>query len=99
MKSIQSNAGIAFILRNRQRVKLLGKHSEVLQVMTFSDVVEVLKSLSTDEKGEIQLLLTQYLREERRDKIYENFSAAQVEQQKGELKFSSNVNELKQLIE
>jgi transcriptional regulator with AAA-type ATPase domain len=67
--------------------------------MTFSDVVEVVKSLSTDEKREIQLLLQQYLREERRDEIYINFKAAQVEQQKGELKFSSNIKELKQLIE
>lgn len=28
--------------------------------MTFSDVVEGAKNLSTDEKGEIQLLLQQY---------------------------------------
>ncbi len=34
--------------------------------MTFSDVVEAIKRLSTDEKQEIQLLLKQYLREERR---------------------------------
>lgn len=67
--------------------------------MTFSDVVEVIKSLSTDEKREIQLLLQQYLREERRDEIYDNFKLAQVEQQKGELKFSANIKELKQLIE
>ena len=67
--------------------------------MTFSDVVEVIKSLSTDEKGEIQLLLTQYLREERRDEIYENFSAAQIEQQEGELKFFPDVNELRRMIE
>jgi hypothetical protein len=80
-------------------LNLLGKHGEVLQMMTFSDVVEVIKNLSTDEKSEIQLLLTQYLREERRDEISKNFSAAQVEQQKGELKFSSNINELRQLIE
>lgn len=63
--------------------------------MTFSDVVEVIKSLSTDEKREIQLLLQQYLREERRDEIYNNFQSAQIEQQKGELKFSSNIEELK----
>jgi pyruvate/2-oxoglutarate dehydrogenase complex dihydrolipoamide dehydrogenase (E3) component len=75
------------------------KRDEVLKPMTFSDVVEVVKSLSTDEKREIQLLLQQYLREERRDEIYTNFKVAQVEQQEGELKFSSNINELKQLIE
>ncbi len=67
-------------------------------MMTFNDVVEVIKSLSTDEKQEIQLLLNQYIREERRDEIYDNFKLAQVEQQKGELKFSSNINELRQLI-
>lgn len=67
--------------------------------MTFKDVVEAIKSLSTDEKHEIQLLLKQYLREERCEEIYENFSAAKIEQQKGELKFSSDITELKQLLE
>ncbi len=67
--------------------------------MTFNDVVEVVKSLSTDEKQEIQLLLNQYIREERRDQIYNNFKLAQAEHQKDELKFSSNLNELRQLIE
>ena len=68
-------------------------------MITFNDVVEVIKSLSTDEKQEIQLLLNQYIREQRRDQIYDNFKLAQVEQQKGEMKFSSNINELRQLIE
>ena len=67
--------------------------------MVFSDVVEVIKSLSTDEKHEVQLLLQQYLREERREEMYANFKSAQVEQQKGELKFSSNIQTLRQLIE
>lgn len=67
--------------------------------MSFSDVVEAIKSLSTEEKQEIQLLLKQYLREERRQQIYENFQSAQVEQEKGELKFSADINELRQLIE
>ncbi len=65
---------------------------------TFHDVVEVIKSLSTDEKQEIQILLNQYIREERRDEIYDNFKLAQVEQQKGELKFSSNINELSESL-
>lgn len=66
--------------------------------MTFSDVVEAIKSLSTDEKQEIQLLLKQYLREERREEMHRNFELAQVEQQEG-LQFSSNLDELKRLIE
>jgi hypothetical protein len=67
--------------------------------MTFSEVVEGIKKLSADEKQEIQLLLKQYLREELRDAIHANFSAAQLEQKKGELKFSSEIKELRQLIE
>ncbi|CBN55279.1 MULTISPECIES: hypothetical protein [Kamptonema] len=68
-------------------------------MMTFNDVVEVIKGLSTDEKQEIQMLLNQYIREERGDEIYDNFNLAQVEHQKGELKFSSNINELRKMIE
>jgi hypothetical protein len=75
------------------------KHDKVLQAMTFRDVVEVIKNLSTDEKYEIQLLLKQYLREERREEIYENFKVAQLEQQQGILQFSAHINELRQLIE
>ena len=67
--------------------------------MSFSDVVEAIKSLSTEEKQEIQLLLRQYLREEHREEIYENFQTARVEEQNGELKFSSDINTLRQLIE
>lgn len=67
--------------------------------MTFSDVVEVIKNLSTDEKREIQLLLQQYLREERRDEIYANFKSAQAEQQHGELRFSTSIKDLRELIE
>lgn len=67
--------------------------------MTFSDVVEAIKSLSTDEKQEIQVLVKQYLREERREEIHKNLKSAEVEQQKGELKFSSNINELRQRLE
>ncbi|MBP0029704.1 hypothetical protein [Roseofilum sp. Guam] len=67
--------------------------------MTFNDVVEVVKQLSTDEKEEMQLLLQQYIREERRDRITENLKLAQQEEQHGELKFSSSISELKQMLE
>ncbi|PSN12651.1 hypothetical protein C7293_19330 [filamentous cyanobacterium CCT1] len=67
--------------------------------MVFSDVVEVIKNLSTDEKREIQLLLQQYLREERREEMHANFEIAQTEEQSGELTFSSDIDELRQLVE
>ena len=39
------------------------------------------------------------MREEHREEIYNSFAISQAEAQNGELKFSSNINELKQLIE
>ena len=67
--------------------------------MTFSDLVETIKELSTEEKQEIQLLLQQYLREERREDMYANFRSAQAEQERGELKYSANIDELKRSME
>jgi hypothetical protein len=67
--------------------------------MSFSDLVEAIKILSHEEKKEIQLLLNQYLREERREEIYKNFIESQQEEKSGQLCFSSNIEELKQLIE
>jgi alpha-ketoglutarate-dependent taurine dioxygenase len=67
--------------------------------MTFSDLVEAIKNLSVEEKEQMQLLLTQYLREERREEIYDNFENSKVEEKNSELKFSSNINELRKMIE
>ncbi|MGL5795148.1 MAG: hypothetical protein ACRC06_12255 [Waterburya sp.] len=67
--------------------------------MSFSDVVETMKNLSLEEKQEIQALLSQYLREERREEIYNKYQKSISEEKKGELNFSSNLDELKQLIE
>lgn len=67
--------------------------------MSFSDVVEAIKALSVEEQQEIQSLLQQYLREERRLEIYKHFQVAQTEERSGTLKFSSNIAELKQLLE
>jgi hypothetical protein len=44
------------------------------------------------------MLLQQYLREERREEIHENFTLAQAEEQSGKLKYSSNINELNRSI-
>ncbi len=67
--------------------------------ITFSTVVEAIKTLSTDEKQEIQFLLNHYICEDRRDEILNNFNLAQTEAQNGTLNFSSDVDELKRLIE
>lgn len=67
--------------------------------MIFSDVVQAIKGFSIEEKLEIQLLLQQYLREERREEIYHNLQATKREEENGELTFSANIDELKQLME
>ncbi|MBW4670118.1 MAG: hypothetical protein KME60_22575 [Cyanomargarita calcarea GSE-NOS-MK-12-04C] len=67
--------------------------------MTFSDVVEAIKSLSNDEKQEIQLLVAQYLREERREEMLNNFNVSKDEERSGKLNFSSNISELRQILE
>ena len=67
--------------------------------MTFSDVIEAIKTLSTDEKQEIQLLIAQYLREERREEMLNNFNASKEEERSGKLNFSSNISELRQILE
>jgi CRISPR/Cas system-associated protein Cas5 (RAMP superfamily) len=66
--------------------------------MSFNDVVETIKNLSFEEKQEVQSLLAQYLREEKREEIYDNYQQSRLEEQSGKLKFSSNLHELKQLI-
>jgi len=68
-------------------------------MMAFHDVVEALKNLSIDQKQEITVLLQQYIREERREEIYENLQLVQEEQKQGKLNFSSDINELRQMIE
>jgi len=67
--------------------------------MSFSDVFETIKSLSFTEKQELQTLLAQYLREEKREETYKNYQESLDEEKKDSLDFSADINELKQLID
>jgi len=67
--------------------------------MTFSEVVESVKNLSTDEKEEIKLLIERYLIEEKREEIYQNYLLSQQRQQEGKLNFSSDIDELMNSLE
>jgi len=62
--------------------------------MTFSEVVESVKNLSTDEKEEIKSLIEHYLIEEKREEIYQNYLLSQQRQKEDKLNFSSDINEL-----
>ena len=73
--------------------------TKINRVMSFNDVVETIKNLSFAEKQEIQALLAQYLREEKREEIYNSYQESLREEQKESLNFSSDIDELKQLID
>ncbi len=66
---------------------------------SFAEVVEEVKSLSTEEKLELQTLIEKYLLEERRQEIYENHQASLNELHEGSLVFSSDVKMLKGMLD
>ncbi|HEX9962822.1 MAG TPA: hypothetical protein VGB00_17960 [Pyrinomonadaceae bacterium] len=65
----------------------------------FAGVVEEVKHLSFDEKLELKELLENYLIEERRQEIAENYEKSVDEFEKGKLNFSSNFSELKEMLD
>ena len=67
--------------------------------MTFCDVVEAIKTLSLVEKEEIQSLLEQFLREERREEIYQNYLVSKQNAKEGKLQFSSDIDQLMQSLQ
>ncbi len=64
----------------------------------FAGVVEDVKQLSFDEKQELKDLIEAYLIEERREEILSNCRESLKELQSGKLKFSSDINELKAML-
>lgn len=64
----------------------------------FADVVEEIKQLSLGEKEELKDLLDNYLVDERRDRILEHYHDSQQEFASGNLKFSADMNELKDML-
>jgi len=61
---------------------------------TFAEVVEDVRQLSSEERQELQAILTQSLVEERRQEILENAKTGMEEMGRGELKSFSNVDDL-----
>jgi hypothetical protein len=95
---VDGDSGAIASFVNNQGIIVGNLYLEVT-IMSFSDVVEAVKTLSLEEKEEIQQLLAQYLREERREEIYQNYLASKEQENAGNLKFSSNIDELIQFLE
>jgi hypothetical protein len=64
----------------------------------FAEIVEEVKQLSTEEKEELLDLLEKYLVDERRREIYGNYQASLKELDENRLNFSSNVDELREML-
>jgi len=67
--------------------------------MTFCDAVEAIKTLSLVEKEEIQSLLEQFLREERREEIHQNYLVSKQNEKERKLQFSSDIDQLMQSLQ
>ena len=65
----------------------------------FNELVENIKTLSSEEKEGIKFLIEKYLVEERREEIYENYQKSLEELSRGKLAFSNDVKKLKKMIE
>jgi hypothetical protein len=66
--------------------------------LRFNDIVDKIYSLPIDEKVELKNLLEHNIAESRRNEIASNYILSRVEEESGKLKFSSDINELKQLL-
>jgi len=65
----------------------------------FADVVEEVKKLTSTEKEELQFLIHQYLTEEKRNMIYNDYEKSVWEFRENTLQFSSDIQQLKEMIE
>ena len=65
----------------------------------FATVVEEIKKMSYEDKEELKFLIERYLIEERREEIYQNYHESLKELRGKKIKFSSDINQLKELIE
>ncbi len=64
----------------------------------FSEIVEEMKALSSEEKQELHHLLEKYLIEERRDEIHDSYIHSLTELNEGKLEFSNDTDELKGML-
>ena len=68
------------------------------QVIQFNNIVDTIYNLPLEEKVELKNLLEHNIADARRDEIVSNYKKAQEEEKEQKLKFSSNIEELKQML-
>jgi len=68
------------------------------QVIQFNHIVDTIYNLPLEEKVELKNLLEHNIADARRDVMVSNYKQAQEEEKAQKLKFSSNIEELKQMV-
>ena len=68
------------------------------QVIQFNNIVDILYNLPLEEKVELKNLLEHNIADARRDEMVSNYKQAQEEEKAQKLRFSSDIEELKQIL-
>lgn len=68
------------------------------QAIQFNNIVDTIYNLPLEEKVELKNLLEHNIADSRRDEIVSNYKKAQEIQKANMLEFSSNIQELKQML-
>ena len=66
--------------------------------LQFSKIIERIYFLSLEDRLEIKNLLEHNIADTRRNEIADNYKKSKEEYQTAKLKFSSNINELKEML-
>jgi len=70
-----------------------------MEIERYDTLVESIKNLPLDEKEELKTLIEKYIIEERRNEIEAHYKKSLSELKKGKLQFSSDIKELKDMLE
>ena len=65
----------------------------------FAEIVEKVKKMSSEDKQELRFLLDKYLIEEQREAIYKSYKKSLKELREDTLKFSDDMDTLKDMID
>ena len=68
------------------------------QPLKYSSIIESIYSLPLEDKIELKTLLEHNIADARRNEIEFNYKESQEEEKSGKLEFSSNLNELKEIL-
>lgn len=75
------------------------KEKSYMTTITFATIVQEIQKLTTEEKEHLQHLVTQFLIEEKRKTFYKSYQDSINEEEQGKLIFSSDIEELKKMLE